>query len=54
VTEILNQYLSDPPTITQKIVFSDSAKKMTEVFHDRRRDTVEFLEKWQASWEGRE
>ena len=47
---MLNKYLSDPPTITEKLS-STWPSKETESVGDKVNSTKEYPGEWQASWE---
>jgi len=48
---MLDQYLVNPPTLTEKLAFSQSPKKAAEIVRDKRNEAEDFLYKWQASWD---
>ncbi|KAH6696439.1 hypothetical protein BKA61DRAFT_563492 [Leptodontidium sp. MPI-SDFR-AT-0119] len=48
---MLDKYLADPPTITEKLSPPQPPKETTEVVGDTANATKCFLGKWQASWE---
>ncbi|KAH9207261.1 hypothetical protein DL95DRAFT_468813 [Leptodontidium sp. 2 PMI_412] len=48
---MLDKYLADPPTITEKLSPPRLPKETTEVIGDKVNATKGFLGKWQASWE---
>jgi hypothetical protein len=54
VSEMLDQYLVNPPTITEKLAFSQSPRKAAETVGNERNDAKYFLYEWQASWDMRQ
>jgi hypothetical protein len=50
---MLDQYLANPPTITEKLAFRKSPKKTAKGARDNRSEKEEFLCKWEAAWENR-
>jgi hypothetical protein len=47
---MLNKYLADPPTITEKLS-SPWPSKETKSVGDKMNSTKEYPGEWQASWE---
>jgi hypothetical protein len=50
---MLDQYLANPSTITEKLAFPQPPKKTAKAVGDNPSETEEFLYKWQATWENR-
>jgi len=50
---MLDQYLANAPTITEKLAFPQPPKKTAKAVGDNPSEAEEFLSKWQASWEKR-
>jgi hypothetical protein len=49
---MLDKYLADPPTITEKLAVPQGPKrKASKIVEDKRKETKEFLRDWQASWD---
>ena len=48
---MLDKYLADPPTITEKLSPPRPPMETTEVVGDKVNATKGFVGKWQASWE---
>jgi hypothetical protein len=48
---MLDKYLADPPTITEKLSPSRPLHETTEVTADKVSAAEKFLGEWQASWE---
>jgi hypothetical protein len=51
---MLDQFLANPPTITERLAFPQSPKTIAKVFGNRKREAKQYLGEWQASWERRE
>jgi hypothetical protein len=48
---MLQKYLIEAPTITEKISLLTSPKNSTKLAGDKVGETKEFIRDWQASWE---
>ncbi|RFU24822.1 hypothetical protein B7463_g11518, partial [Scytalidium lignicola] len=48
---MLAKYLTDPLTITEKLVFPQSFKTAEAVITENKSKAKEFLDTWQVSWE---
>jgi len=48
---MLDKYLADPPTITEKLSPPRLPKETSEVTGDKVSAVEKFLGEWQASWE---
>jgi len=48
---MLDRYLANPPTITEKLAILQTPKKIVKTDKDDRAEAKEFLCKWQAGWE---
>jgi hypothetical protein len=48
---MLDKYLADPATITEKISVLPPPEKVAEVVDDKANKMKETLSQWQASWE---
>jgi hypothetical protein len=49
---MLNKYLANPLTITEKLAVPQALKKKAaEIVEDKRNEAKEFLRNWQASWD---
>jgi hypothetical protein len=48
---MLENYLTESPTITEKLASSSTSKSKTEVVEDRVMKAGGFIVEWQSSWD---
>ncbi|KAE8448017.1 hypothetical protein EG329_009940 [Mollisiaceae sp. DMI_Dod_QoI] len=51
---MLDRYLADPQTLTEKLALPQPSKNTTTMIREKRKEAKEFLCKWQTSWGKRE
>ncbi|KAH6976389.1 hypothetical protein BKA56DRAFT_674854 [Ilyonectria sp. MPI-CAGE-AT-0026] len=50
---MMEKYLTDPPTITERLISSRNPANSGETIAEKEQQTKAYLEKWQASWEAK-
>ncbi|KAH7000586.1 hypothetical protein EDB80DRAFT_866597 [Ilyonectria destructans] len=48
---MMERYLTNPPTITERLISSQTTTNSSKAIAEKERQTKEYLDQWQALWE---